>query len=320
MTRVAYFTAFSQQVIDLVADLAPKGFEIIGRSNMIPEDEKIEIVREADFIIWHGGRISEAVVRAGTRVRLLQLLSAGYDNIDLDLMGELGIPVSNVGGANREGVAEMAVTLMLVVSRRLCQIEAGLRSGLWKNDMSSGIDTFELTGKTVGIVGFGNIGRMVAKLLKGFDNRILITDTVAHAEAEKALEVTRVSLNVLLRESDIVTLHTPLLPQTRRLIGPQELDKMKPTAILINTSRGEIVNEEALIKALEGKAIRGAGLDVFENEPINRGNPLLSLENVVLSPHAAGGTYESWPRRARFAYDNIQRVLDGKEPLSLVSK
>jgi len=319
MIKTAYFTSQLQQVIDLVVGMAPDGFEVTGRSNAIDESEKIKIISEADFLMLHGGRIPETVLRTGSKVRLLQLLSAGYDNVDLDLMRKLGIPVANVGGANRQGVAEMTIALILAVLRRLNQLEVGLRAGKWKEELSNGLDTFELAGRTVGIVGFGMIGQMVARLLGGFENRILYSDVESYSEVESELGAIRVPLDELLGEADIVTVHTPLLPDTRKLIGESELKLMKPTAVLVNTSRGEVLDEAALTKALEEKTIWGAGLDVFEREPVNPDNPLLSMENVVLSPHAAGGTYESWPRRAHFAYENFQRILRGDRPLSIVS-
>ena len=318
MPKVAYFTYAQPQVIDLVASLALSDFQVVGMSTAVPDQEKVEIVKDADFLMLHGGRLSEVVLRAATRVRLLQLLSAGYENVDLTLTGELGIPVANVGGANRQGVAEMAVALMLGVYRRLVQLDAGVRAGGWRQGLSTGFDTFELAEKTVGIVGFGRIGQMVAARLRGFDNTVLYHDVVPYPEAERELGAERVSLDDLLRESDVVTIHVPLLPENYGLIGERELSLMKPTAILVNTARGPVVDEAALISALKAGRIRGAGLDVFQQEPINRDNPLLGMESVLLTPHAAGGTYESWPRRARFAYQNFQRVMEGKEPLSLV--
>jgi len=318
MPKVAYFTYAQPQVIDLVASFAPPGFEVVGRPTSVSDEEKIEIVKDADFLMLHGGRLSEAVLRAAGKVRLFQLLSAGYENVDLTLTGELGIPVANVGGANRQGVAEMAVALMLAVYRRLIHLDAGVRAGKWRQGLTTGFDTFELGEKTVGIVGFGRIGQMVSRRLRGFDNAILYCDVVAYPEAERELGARRVSLDQLLKESDVVTIHVPLLPENHGLIAERELSLMKSTAILVNTARGPIVDEGALIAALKAGRIRGAGLDVFQQEPIDRDNPLLALENVVLAPHAAGGTYESWPRRARFAFENFQRVMNGQEPLSLV--
>jgi phosphoglycerate dehydrogenase-like enzyme len=320
MPKVAYITHSSPEVIEVVVGLAPPGYEVVSRHHSAPEEEKEEIARDADFIILHGGRLSEELLRNAGKLRLLQLLSAGYENVDLDLTAELGIPVANVGGANREGVAEMAVALMLAVYRRLVALDAGVRAGRWREGLSTGLDTFELGGKTVGIVGFGRIGQIVARRLQGFENTILCCDVVAYPEAERELGAKRVSLEQLLTESDIVTIHVPLLPENRGLIGERELSLMKPTAVLVNTARGPIIDERALISVLKERRIRGAGLDVFEQEPINEDNPLLQMENVVLAPHAAGGTYESWPRRAAFAYQNFQRVMEGKKPLSLVQE
>ena len=318
MPKIAYITHSAPEVIEMVSGFAPPGYDVTGRHLSTSEGEKIEIARDADFIILHGGKLSEELLRGATKLRMLQLLSAGFDNVDLGLLKELGIPVSNVGGANREGVAEMAITLMLSVYRRIVSMHNGIHDGQWLGTLSSGLDTFELNGKTVGIVGFGRIGQTVAKYLRGFDNTILYHDVVAYPEAEKKYGARRVSLEELLKESDIVTVHAPLLDENYGLIGERELSLMKPTAILVNTSRGPVLDEKAVTAALKGGRIRGAGLDVFEQEPINMDNPLLSLENVVLAPHAAGGTYDSWPRRAKFAFENMQRVWEGKEPLSVV--
>lgn len=318
MPKVAYITHSAPEVIEMVSGFAPPGYEVTGRHHSTSEGEKIEIAKDADFIILHSGSLSEELLRNATKLRLLQLLSAGFENADLPLMAELGVPVANVGGANRQGVAEMAITLMLSVYRRIVALDNGVRSGGWREGLSTGFDTFELNEKTVGIVGFGRIGQTVAKYLRGFDNTILYYDVVAYPEAEKEYGAKRVSLEELLKESDIVTVHVPLLDENYGLIGERELSLMKPTAILVNTARGPVLDEKAVTAALKEGRIRGAGLDVFEQEPINMDNPLLSLGNVVLAPHAAGGTYDSWPRRAKFAFENMQRVMEGKEPLSLV--
>ena len=317
MPKVAYITHSSPEVIELVSSFAPPCYEVIGMHHSVSEGEKIEAAKDADFIILHSGKLSEALLKGATRLKMLQLLSAGFDNVNLPLMADLGVPVANVGGANRQGVAEMAITLMLSVYRRIANLDVGIREGKWEG-LITGSDTFELNGKTVGIVGFGRIGQTVARYLRGFDNTILYYDLVQYPKAAKEYGAKSVSLGRLLQESDIVTIHAPLLPENYGLVGVQELSLMKPTAILVNTARGPIVNEKALIAALTKGRIRGAGLDVFDQEPINTDNPLLAMDNVVLTPHAAGGTYESWPRRAQFAFQNMQRVVEGKGPLSLV--
>jgi phosphoglycerate dehydrogenase-like enzyme len=320
MPKVAYFAAYQQNVLDMVAGYAPKGWEVISRNHAATsEEEKIEISKDADFILLHGGKLPEQLFRSAAKVKMLQLLSAGFDNVDMKLMRELELPVANVGGANRQGVAEMAITLMLAVYRRIVALDNGVRAGRWR-DLSNGFDTFELNEKTVGIVGFGRIGQTVAKYIQGFDNTILYHDVVSYPEAEKKYRAKRVLLEQLLKQSDIVTVHVPFLKENRGLIGARELAQMKPTAILINTSRGPVIDERALIDVLRAGKIRGAGLDVFEQEPINKDNPLLELQNVVVAPHAAGGTFESWPRRAQFAFYNMQRVWEGKAPESVVTE
>ncbi|MBM3959230.1 MAG: lactate dehydrogenase [SAR202 cluster bacterium] len=299
---------------------APAGWNVVLVDPAItPEGEQLKLVADADFIWLYGGKPSDAVLRAGKKVKLLQLSSAGYDNINVALAGELGIPVANASGTNAEGVAELAVTLMLSVYRHLIRIDNETRNGQWLTDNSSGTNSFEVLNKTVGIVGLGNIGGTVAKLLRGFDPKLLYYDVVAKPEIEKRTGATRTGLDELLEQSDIVTLHVPLTSRTRHMIGKRELGLMKPSAILINTCRGPVVDEAALHDALVAGRIWGAGLDVFEIEPVLKDNPILKLENVVVAPHAAGKTAESYPRRARFSFDNMQRVLSGRPALNIVT-
>jgi phosphoglycerate dehydrogenase-like enzyme len=178
---------------------------------------------------------------------------------------------------------------------------------------------FELRKKTVGIVGFGHIGREVARCLLGFQATTLYYDVARAApEVEQEFKARQVPLEELLRQSDLVTLHTPLLPQTRALIGAPQLALMKPTAILVNTARGPIIDEVALYEALKAKRIMGAGLDVFMREPIDPKNSLLELDNVVISPHIAGSTYDTWFRRLDLAFGNITRVARGEAPAYVI--
>jgi phosphoglycerate dehydrogenase-like enzyme len=181
-----------------------------------------------------------------------------------------------------------------------------------------GRDSHELFGATVGIIGAGRIGSTVAGMLRGFETTTLYTDKVRSEKAE-GFGATRVELDELLERSDIVTLHTPLDNSTRGMIGERELRLMKRTAVLINTCRGPVVNELELQAALEDEEIWGAGLDVFEQEPVDPDNPLLKLENVVVAPHIAGKSYESYPRRVRFAFENMVKVWQGGKPGSIVN-
>ena len=316
MPKVVFFNGMGEKVAQTFLGMAPPGFEATWRPHTVSDAEKGPLVREAEFLVLHPGVIAEKVLREGKRLRLIQLLSAGYDRMDLRLTGELGVPVATNGGANSWAVSEHAIALLLAVYKRLLHCDRAVREGRWREAVS-GFDTFEVAGKTVGLIGAGNIGRKVARRLHAFECRILYYDVVPSPEIERDLGARRVSLEEVLREADIVTLHLPLTKQSKGLLGRRELALMKPTAVLINTSRGPIVDEEALIEALQERRIWGAGLDVFHREPLPADSPLMKLDNVVLTPHSAGTAYEGWARRSQFAWENIQRVARGEPPLSL---
>ena len=318
MPKIAWFSSYDQDILDFYLEYLPDGYTVESAGAQTPVESMVNMVKDADFIVLHQLELPEEVYRAGTNVKFVQLLSAGYDNINLHLLEELGIPVSNIGGVNAQGVSELTLTLILSLYRRLVQMDVGLRGGKWLKDINTGHSISELAEKTVGIVGLGNIGRMVAKRLSGFDTTLLGYDLMEPSTEEIALGIKRVSLDELLGTSDIVTLHIPLLRGTTSMISSAELAMMKPTAIIINTSRGPIIDEQALINALQNNTIAGAGLDVFATEPIDINNPLIKMDNVVLTPHAAGSTNESWPRRAKFTFGNLERVTNGQAPLSAV--
>jgi phosphoglycerate dehydrogenase-like enzyme len=185
---------------------------------------------------------------------------------------------------------------------------------------SRGFDTYELAGKTVGIVGLGNIGKKVARRLAPFETKLLYADAIADPAIEAELGLQRLDLRDLLPAVDVVTLHVPLLASTKGMMGAAELVLMKPTALFINTSRGDVVDEPALIDALQSKRLGGAGLDVFDQEPLPKDSPLLTMPNVVLSAHLAGTTYDTFFRRADFAFENIQGIAAGNAPMAVVSK
>lgn len=320
MPTVAYFIKPDSPMAAISMEYAPAGWDIrLIDAATAPEDEQIAAARDADALIVFGAKPGEPVLRAATRARLYQLGSAGYDGVNLALTGELGIPVATASGTNAQGVAEQFIALTLALYRHLPWVDETTRAGQWRPARADGLQTFEIMGKTVGIVGAGNIGSTVMRLLQGFDVTLLYNDIVRKPELEEQFGARRVSLDELVSEADIVTVHVPLLRSTRRLIGAAEMALMKPSAILINTSRGGTIDEAALVDALRGRRIWGAGLDVFEREPAARDNPLFALDNVVVSPHVAGPTAESFPRRARFAFENIRRALDGREPENIVT-
>ena len=317
--RVVFLHRLPQTILDVVVSHTPEGFDTTAVDASVPDEQQEEAVTEADFIIVFGAELSDRLLRAAGKARLVQLLAAGYDGMDLDLMRELEIPCANNGGANSWAVADHAVLLMLVLYKRLLPAERATREGRWKEPID-GMNTFEMAGKLVGILGMGNIGRQVARRVQAFDATVQYYDKYPLSrEAERELDVERVDLDDLFRASDIVSCHTPLTPETRHIVSRERIALMKPTSVLINTSRGATVDEGALIEALSRKRIAGAGLDVFEEEPVDSENPLLKMDNVVVTPHSAGTTWDTWSRRAEFAYGNIKRVWEGEAPLAVVN-
>ncbi|MDA8125944.1 MAG: 2-hydroxyacid dehydrogenase [Deltaproteobacteria bacterium] len=313
MKKVLFITGQREEVAKIFCGKAPEGFAVSWQP--YPLQDKT-LLKEVEFLVLHPAAVSQEIMKEAKSLRLLQLLTAGYDEIDLKLAAELGIPVATNGGVNGWAVAEHSVAMLLALYRRLRESDQSVRKGTWRKPIT-GFNTFEVAGKTLGLIGAGNIGRKVARRFKSFETDILYYDVFPSAEIEKELGARRVSLEELLQKADIISLHLPLLKETRGLIGKQALSLMKPNAILLNASRGPIVDEKALVEALKAKQIAGAGLDVFEKEPIAPDNPLLELENVLLTPHSAGHSYEGWFRRSQFAWENIQRVAAGQKPLSL---
>ncbi|MCI0809284.1 MAG: 2-hydroxyacid dehydrogenase [Chloroflexi bacterium] len=317
MTEVLVFSGKALPLLNMAEKMKPDGWNLHIMTRDSSESEVMEAAKIADFILVFGHGVSDDVLRTAKKTRLVQLCSAGFDGINLKLAGEMGIPVANNGGANAVPVAEFAITLMLSTIRHLIVTDADTRAGDWMRPELDGRDTHELFGTTVGIVGAGRIGSTLAGMLRGFETTTLYTDAIRSEKAE-SFGAKKVGLDELLERSDIVTLHTPLNASTRGLIGERELKLMKSTAVLINTCRGRVIQEDALHRALVDGEIWGAGLDVFEQEPVAPDNPILKLDNVVVAPHVAGKSYESFPRRVRFAFENMSRVWNGGAPESIV--
>ena len=320
MPKVVAYVPAGSPIDDAVPAGVPEGWDLTRLDTLTAgPDDLNRAVADAEFLMVFGARITPETLQAGKKLRLVNLLSAGFDSFPVAEAGELGIPVATASGTNAQGVAEMALTLMLSLYRHLTWLDSALRGGQWKVERAAGHDSYEIEGKTIGIVGLGNIGAITARLVQGFRPTILYTDIEAKLDIEAKTGARRVDLDELLSESDIVTLHTPLDDSTRALIGRRELALMKRSAILINTCRGTVIDEAALLDTLRERRIWGAGLDVFEQEPTPADNPLLQLDNVVVAPHLAGQTAESYPRRAGIAFENMQRILDGKAPHNLVT-
>jgi phosphoglycerate dehydrogenase-like enzyme len=296
-------TAQKPQELDLV---------FVDTSN---EEERIEKARNADYIICSMVPVSAAVIEASPKLKLVQKFGIGVDKIDLKAAERRGVPVCIAAGVNAIAVAEHTITLILGIYKRLCVSNSSLPAGKWlKWELRMGC--YELWQKTVGLIGAGNIGSAVGKrLYHGFECRVLYYDIVRRSpETEAALGLTFASQEEILRQSDIVSLHVPLTPETRGLIGAKELAAMKPNAILINCARGAVVDEPALIEALRKGTIAGAGVDVFAKEPPDKDNPLFTMENVLVTPHNGGGTVDTMKRIVAHSFENVLRIERG-EPL-----
>ena len=315
--KVVFLHGLRPEIVDVITQYTPDGWTTELATAATPIDEQKAMVEDADFLLVYGARLHDDVLRAAENARLVQLLAAGYDSMNLPLMAALEVPCANNGGANSWAVADHALLLMLALYKQLVPVESATREGRW-NAPITGSNTFEMANKLVGVLGIGNIGRQVARRVQGFDAQVQYYDLYPLAEErERELDVRRVSLDELFRTSDIVTCHTPLTPQTRHIVNRERLSMMKPTAVLINTARGPVVDEAALTEALQNGVIAGAGLDVFEQEPVDPANPLLRMDNVVVTPHMAGTTWNTWFRRAQFGYENMQRVWNGEAPQAI---
>jgi phosphoglycerate dehydrogenase-like enzyme len=256
---------------------------------------------------------------AAPRLKLIQLISAGYDRIDLEAARKAGVLVANNGGANSVAVSEAAVMLILATLKRLVWQHINVVNGKWRIGDFAQNRLYELSGKTVGIVGLGTIGKKVARRLRGFDVQILYHDLIRLPEdQDDALGVRYALLPELLRTSDVVTLHVPLTDVTRGMMSRPQFALMKRTAILVNTCRGPVVDEDALHEALTSGQIAAAGLDVMTEEPPAKDHRLFRLDNVTITPHSAGPTWENWAKAFRNGFDNIQRVASGGQPLWIV--
>jgi phosphoglycerate dehydrogenase-like enzyme len=309
--KIVFAPVLDDEVRAIGESLLPKGFDLQWTAHAdVPA-----AIQDADFLCGFIGPLTtEALVSAaGNRLKLVQLMSVGYDRFNLDGARAAKLPVSVNGGANAIAVAEHAVMMMLATLKRVHELDAAVRGGGWRSASHSD-RVYELWHSTVGIVGMGRIGQEVATRLAGWDANIVYYDPFRLTpEREQALGVRYVELDELLRMADVVTVHVPLNAQTRHLIDAESLSIMKSTSVLVNTARGELVDEVALVQALKEGRILGAGLDVLGQEPPPADHPIFALSNVVLTPHTAGPTWQSFPRRFANCFANIEGVQNGEK-------
>ena len=264
-------------------------------------------------------KIDDAVFEAaGPQCKVFANYAVGYNNIDVEAAKRRGMRVTNTPGVLTDATADMAWSLLFSAARRIAESDKFMRTGEWTGWGPMQVLGQDITGRTLGVVGAGRIGTNFALKSSGFKMKVLYADSVPNEELEEKVGATRVALDDLLKNSDFVSVHVPLMPETTHLIGERELGLMKPSAVLINTSRGPVLDEVALVKALKEKSIAAAGLDVYEDEP--KAKPgLLELDNVVACPHIASATVETRSRMAVMAAENLLAALNGEEPANPVA-
>lgn len=279
----------------------------------LDEADLMDVVADVQgIIIRANGKISREIMQAAPQLKVVARHGTGVEAIDHEAAAELGIVVVNTPEANVESVAEQCLAFMLVLGKRVLESDAAIREGDW--DSRYQLIGTELLGKTLGLVGFGRIGQRVAELCHhSLSMPIKYFDVVAYPDLESVLGAERLSLDEILESADFISIHVPLLESTKGLIGEVELKRMKPTAFLINTSRGPVVDQIALIEALNHGWIQGAGLDVYDPEPLPPNSPLLGMDNVVLSPHMASHTDEALFRMA-MVIEDVLAVIRGEAP------
>ena len=285
LLKVALVGIFPSGTYELFEQLLPKDlFEI----EIVDTKEKYEDLTDADVLVLRLFKISKEDIERVKNLKLIQKWGAGYDTIDIEAAGKKGIIVSNTPGANAYAVSEIAVLQMLAVYRNLVVQDSAMRQGIWTKTVYTD-RSYCILDKVVGLVGCGNIGRDVARKVQAFGATVQYYDMFRmNPEDEVRLNMRYVEMDELFRTSDIVSLHLPLNDQTKHIVNKEKLKLMKPTAIIVNTSRGGIINEEDLMEALNHKQILGAGLDCIENEPIVLGDPILKAPNITLTPHIGG--------------------------------
>jgi D-3-phosphoglycerate dehydrogenase len=287
-----------------------KSAEIVCTSD-VSEESLSRQVKDFDGILFMQTvshyKITKKIIESGDKLKFIQSAGVGYEQIDFDAATDHGVVVMNVPNATTVSVAEHAVALIMACAKNIVKMHKTILEGGWRT-MIFGV---ELRNKTLGVIGFGRIGRAVAERMKAFEMKIVAYDPYVKESDIKKTGCKKVVLQTLLKESDVITIHSPLTKETKGLIGEPEFALMKNSAILVNTARGELVDEKALIKALSDGRISYAGLDVFEKEPIEKDNPLLTLENVVLTPHSAVQNQDAMTRLMNQNGIQVEKALNG---------
>lgn len=312
----------TRQISEEALEILRKNAHVEVHSGDLPSerDEIMEQIKNVHGLVTMlNDRIDAEIISHGEKLLVISNVAVGYDNIDVEAATRRGVYVTNTPGVLDDATADLAFALLLSIARRIPEADSFIRLGLWKGWEPNLLLGSDLRDKTLGIIGLGRIGSEVAKRAKCFKMNVIYYQRQRDSEKEKSIGVRYASLEELLSISDYVSLHVPLTSETRGMIGKKEINKMKKTAYLINTSRGPVVDEEALYEALKEERIKGAALDVFLKEPIDPENILLKLKNVVLTPHIGSATIETRKRMAILAAENTIKALNNEIPPSLVN-
>ncbi|MGV9797772.1 NAD(P)-dependent oxidoreductase [Mycobacterium sp. NPDC003449] len=314
---VLFLPQLPADVIALARDLAPRGFRIEVADLRQDRESALRHLSRADYLLGFPYHLDEeAFAAAAENVKLIQLLSAGFDEIDVDAAARHGMPVATNGGANAIAVAEHTLMLVLACLKQLPAMTTAVLDAAWPVPNTYSSNIFELHGKTVGLIGLGQIGRRVAALTQAFGAEVVYFDVVRPEPShENDLGVTYLPLDELLGRADVVSLHLPFSERTDKLIGSAEFGAMKKGAVLVNTARGQLIDEVALLGALNSGTVRVAALDTLTIEPASPAdNPLVGHPSVITTPHSAGSTWDSWYARLRNGFANIETVEAGGRP------
>lgn len=307
MMKIIQITnTYKGEVLEIVKKHVPEGFEIRTlQENSV--DELAKNVSDADYILASGRvKIDERVLVNAPKLKMIQRTGVGIDTLDLEALNNHNIPVYVNKGVNSESVAEHSVLMILACLRKLNVINDNTKKGIWKKQ-AQGITTFELYGKKVGMLGMGNIGQKTARLISAFGAQIIYYDKYRQSEeVEKELGIKYDTLENVLKNADIVSLHCPLTEDTRHVINSESIALMKDGVVIVNTARGSLIDEEALYNAIKNGKVAYAGLDVHEKEPIPEDDKLMACDNVIVTPHIGGVTYDSFDAMMKAAMRNIE--------------
>lgn len=303
---------YSENVLKVVKKELPEGFNLISLESAT-KDNLLKKAPFADYFLASGRlSIDKDVIEAATKLIMIQRTGVGSDTLDKEILDKRGIPIYVNAGINSQSVAEHTIMLMLALLRKLPIVDSGLKNGIWnKNEI--GIECQSLNNKTIGLIGLGNIGKHVAFMLQAFGVKLFYYDlNRLDITEEQKLNIKYRDFETILKESDILSLHCPLTKNTKKLIGEKELAMMKKGSFIINTGRGQLIDEVSLINALKSGHLKGAGLDVFSKEPPDRRNLLLSFNNVILTPHVGGLTLDTFSKMIYDAFENIRLFENGQ--------